>query len=79
MNFTINREERYVMIAKPDAQNKALSFGARGVWAYILSLPDDAPLTSSDLARRSPNTPHEIEVYLIELEAARLIIAEGTS
>jgi len=76
MNCTIHKDERAFIVTKSEVQNPELSFGARGVWVYILSLPDIDPLTTEDLINKSPDTPADIKTYLQELENASYIVTE---
>ena len=54
-----DRENPYVMIAKDIMQEEGLSFKARGIMAYLLSLPDDWVLHMSELEKRSKKDGRE--------------------
>lgn len=54
-----DRENPFVMIAKDIMQEENLSFKARGIMAYLLSLPDDWVLHMSELEKRSKKDGRE--------------------
>lgn len=48
-------------------QDETLSFGARWLYAYLLSLPDDWNIVVEDLITRSPEGKYAINWYMKEL------------
>lgn len=61
-------EGRYTQIMNAALQDERLSFRARGLMAYLLSLPPSARVNSSQLAERAPEGRDAIRKALAELE-----------
>lgn len=68
------KERGFVILDNALAQNRALSFGARGLAAYILSLPPGARADIKTLAAENPEGRTAIAGYMRELEEARLLV-----
>lgn len=65
------RDKCFTVISNDIVQGSDLTFRARGLLEYMLSLPDDWKFYKSDLVKRSPKEgPDAIETALKELEAA---------
>ncbi len=58
----------YSIINNTGLRDVRLSFGARGVLAYLLSKPDDWQLRVEDLIRQSPQGEHAVRGMLRELK-----------
>jgi hypothetical protein len=58
-----------ILIAVPALQDDHLSFAARGLLAFVLSLPDDTEITTEWLAGQRPDGREDILATLGELEA----------
>lgn len=65
-----NPENPYVMIDRRLIENKALSWKAKGLLAYLLSRPDDWVVRFRDLVNRSPDGAHVVRVAMNELKKA---------
>ena len=63
-----NKKEKYTKISNSTLQNKNLSFGARGLLSYILSLPEDWELYISTLYEASPQKRTPIDKIVKELK-----------
>jgi hypothetical protein len=61
-------EGRYTQIMNAALQDERLSFRARGLMAYLLSLPPSARVNSSQLAERAPEGRDAVRKALAELE-----------
>lgn len=65
------RPDRYVVIPNEVARHAQLSFRARGLLAYLLSMPEDWRTNSNQLAQQSPKEGRDaIRSALVELEHA---------
>jgi hypothetical protein len=58
---------KFVQIANSALQDSRLSFAARGVLAYVLSLPTDHHLTAEWLEGQSPTSRRDVRAALREL------------
>lgn len=58
---------KFVQIANAALQDNRLSFAARGILAYILSLPPDHHLTAEWLEGQSPSSRRDVRAALREL------------
>ncbi|MHC4686946.1 MAG: hypothetical protein ACYTEW_21950, partial [Planctomycetota bacterium] len=67
------KEREYVSIANAILQNKALTWEARGVMAYLLSKPDGWECRNYDLVNQGPASEHIIRRVLKELQEAGYI------
>ena len=63
-------EGRFVQIANAALQDQRLSFAARGILAYVLSLPPDQHLTAAWLETRATEGRRAVRSALRELETA---------
>lgn len=63
-----DRDHPYCMILRKCLQDERLSWKARGLAAYILSLPDDWELNRADLIKRAPDGRESLDTGLRELE-----------
>lgn len=57
----------YVVVANATVRDEALSWGARGLLVYLLSLPDDWRVRQADLVARAPEGRTVVERLLREL------------
>jgi hypothetical protein len=62
-------EGRYVQIRNGALQDDRLSFRARGVMAFVLSLPADTRVNSTELAKEAPEGRDAVRSALRELES----------
>ena len=60
---------KFVQIANAALQDSRLSFAARGILAYVLSLPPDHHLTAEWLEGQSPTSRRDVRAALKELAA----------
>ncbi|MFJ1993109.1 hypothetical protein [Streptomyces asiaticus] len=68
------KQRGFVIIDNALAQNNALSFGARGLAEYLLSLPPGAKVDIRSLAEDNPEGRQAIAGYMNELEGARYLV-----
>jgi len=71
---THSRDCAYVMINRNSVQDKNLSWKAKGLLAYVLSLPDDWDIRLSELANHSPDGLVCLTNTIVELEENGYII-----
>lgn len=65
---TNKRENPYVMIDKFGLNDERLSWKAKGLWAYLLSKPDDWQIYESELIKRAKDGRDSVRTALRELE-----------
>ena len=70
MIIRVEHKEKYVTVRNRTVRDKRLSFKARGVLIYLLSLPDDATVNREQLAAASPDGVWSIRSALAELSEA---------
>ncbi|MGV7002502.1 hypothetical protein ACWA2C_28090 [Priestia megaterium] len=70
---TNKRENPYVQVDKTFIEDDSLSWGAKGLMAYILSRPDNWKIRRTDLEKRSTDKRDKVENYIYELMAAGYI------
>lgn len=68
------KERGFVIIDNALAQNRNLSFGARGLAEYLLSLPPGSRVDIRSLAADNPEGRQAIAGYMNELEAACYLV-----
>lgn len=68
------KERGFVIIDNALAQNNLLSFGARGLAEYLLSLPPGAKVDIRSLAMDNPEGRDAIAGYMNELESQRYLV-----
>jgi hypothetical protein len=68
------KERGFVIIDNALAQNNRLSFGARGLAEYLLSLPPGARVDIRSLAADNPEGRDAIAGYMNELETERYLV-----
>ncbi|MFM9780439.1 hypothetical protein [Streptomyces scabiei] len=68
------KDRGFVIIDNALAQNNRLSFGARGLAEYLLSLPPGAKVDIRSLAADNPEGRNAIAGYMNELEAQRYLV-----
>jgi hypothetical protein len=66
----VEHRDRFVTVRNKTVRDKRLSFKARGVLVYLLSLPDDATVNREHLADHSPDGVWSIRSALAELAGA---------
>lgn len=74
----VRKESNFVMMDKGFLQNPELSAKAKGVLAYILSLPDDWVIYQKELLRHFKDGRVSIETALDELETHGYLTKERT-
>jgi hypothetical protein len=62
------KQQNYVILDKTCLNDNSLSWGAKGLHAYLMSLPDDWKVRVSDLQKRSKNGRDAVRKLLVELE-----------
>lgn len=62
-----NPDNPYVIMDKRPLENKKISYGSKGVLAYLLSRPNDWKLQLGDLVAHSPDGPYAIRKMIKEL------------
>jgi hypothetical protein len=67
------KHQNFIILDKTCLNDKSLSWGAKGLHAYLMSLPDDWRVRVSDLKDRSKNGRDAVRGLLIELEQAGYI------
>ena len=67
----VGRHTNVTIVPNETAQDICLSWGARGLLLYMLSMPTDWELNEADLINRSPGGRDQLRTLLKELEAAR--------
>ena len=72
-----NKENPYVMMDRRPIENAELSWGAKGVLAYLLSRPDNWTVRLQDLINRSSDGKHKIRGYIRELSRAGHIVRKA--
>lgn len=72
------KERGFVIIDNALAQNNRLSFGARGLAEYLLSLPPGTRVDIRSLAADNPEGRSAIAGYMNELEAERYLVRTRT-
>lgn len=70
------RSRDYTVIANQVLRNEALSWKARGILAYLLSMPDDWQIYLNDLVKRAPEGIDSLRSGIKELEALGYITKE---
>lgn len=65
-----NKDNPFVMMDRRPVENETLSWGAKGVLAYLLSRPDNWTVRLQDLVNRSPDGVYKIRGYIRELKNA---------
>lgn len=67
--FRVNKDKEnpFVMIDRRPIENPALSWGSKGILAYLLSRPDNWTVRLQDLVKRSPDGVYKIRSYIKEL------------
>jgi hypothetical protein len=65
-----NAENPFVMIDRRPIENPSLSWKAKGVFAYLLSRPDNWTVRLGDLVKRSPDGISAVRGAINELKAA---------
>lgn len=71
-----NPDNPYVMIDKNTIQDNKLSWKAKGLLAYLLSLPDDWIIYVSELSKHAPDGEASLRSGMRELEAAGYLVKE---
>ena len=69
-----NKKEKYTKVSNDTLQDDELSFGARGLLSYILSLPSDWNLYITELYNRSPQGRKVIDNLTRELKESGHLI-----
>lgn len=73
-------DQNYIIISNQTAQDESISWAARGLLTYLLSLPDDWNIYIKDLVKRSPKCGKDkLRTILCELESAGYLVKEKQS
>lgn len=64
----IKKKDRYTVINNQSLTDARLSWKARGLWAYLMSLPPDWEVSVADLVKRSPDGRDLVYNILKELK-----------
>jgi hypothetical protein len=67
------KQNGFVILDKTCLNDEKLSWGAKGLHAYLISLPDDWQVRVSDLQRRALNGRDAVRTFLNELESTGYI------
>lgn len=67
------KQQNFVILDKTCLNDQSLSWGAKGLHAYLMSLPDDWKVRVSDLRERATNGRDAVRGLLCELEQAGYI------
>ena len=67
------KQQNFVILDKTCLNDSSLSWGAKGLHAYLISLPDDWKVRVSDLKQRATNGRDAVRGLLTELEQAGYI------
>lgn len=70
----VEKTEKYSVIANKPINDKSLSWGARGLLAYLLSKPNDWQVRMTDLENQSPAGNHATRTIVKELEKAGYMV-----
>lgn len=62
--------KRYVTISKVGLEDTSLSWGARGIHAYLMSKPDNWQVSITHLVNQSPDGRHAVRSAIEELKLA---------
>ncbi|WP_252582802.1 hypothetical protein [Legionella lytica] len=62
------KQQNFVILDKTCLNDASLSWGAKGLHAYLISLPDDWKVQVSDLKERAKNGRDAVRGFLCELE-----------
>ena len=76
--FRVEKKENYVVLDKGFLNDKRLSWQAKGLLAYMLSLPNDWVFNINDLKNRSRNGRDATKNIIKELQEFGYIIKEQT-
>ncbi|MGG6437407.1 DnaD domain protein [Saccharococcus caldoxylosilyticus] len=76
--FRVEKKENYVVLDKGFLNDKRLSWQAKGLLAYMLSLPNDWVFNINDLKNRSRNGRDATKNIVKELQEFGYIIKEQT-
>lgn len=68
------RRDRWVVIDNETIRDDRLSWKARGLLAYLLSMPDNWTARIEDLAQRGPDGKEAVRTGLVELEATGYLV-----
>lgn len=74
MIIRVEHREKYVTVRNKTVRDSRLSFKARGILVYLLSLPDDATVNRSRLAEAATDGEESVRSGLQELAAAGYIV-----
>lgn len=64
----VRKRKNFVVIDKRTAQDKRLSWSARGLLQFLLSLPDDWEININHLTKCSPAGKHQVRTTINELK-----------
>lgn len=62
------KQQNFLILDKTCLNEDSLSWGAKGLHAYLMSLPDDWKVQVSDLRKRATNGRDAVRALLCELE-----------
>jgi hypothetical protein len=70
----VEHRDKYVMVRNRTVRDSRLSFKARGILVYLLSLPDDATVDRAKLAAAARDGEDSVRTGLQELAAAGYLV-----
>ena len=76
--FRVEKKENYVVLDKGFLNDKRLSWQAKGLLAYMLSMPNDWVFRIDDLKKRSTNGRDSTKNIIKELQEHGYIVKEQT-
>lgn len=74
----VANREQFVVVLTKTVQDDTLSWKARGILIYLLSLPDNWQMYVSDLINRAPDKETSVRTGLKELEKAGYLTKQRT-
>lgn len=72
--FRIMKNRNYSVMSNYHLQDKNLSFKAKGLLSYMLSLPDNWNYTIKGIAKESKESDKTVRTILKELEYAKYLV-----
>lgn len=66
--YRVKKQNNYTIIDNTGPQDKRLSWGAKGLLVYMLTMPDDWTFYRTDLIKHSTDTMYKLKIFLKELK-----------
>lgn len=70
------RRETYTVVDNVVLRDPELSWRAKGLWTYLMGLPDGWRVNAADLSSRATDGVHAVRTIMRELETAGLLLVE---